>query len=561
MKKIKKLRAHQVESENKAREVAEGGWVGKSGNKFLSAWVTPGGGKTLLAIIVAHVLIRAGFVDRLCWVCPRLSLAHQAEKDFVVEYDGDSFSVRYADNTEPFVRDSARGYTTTYQAVGKAAGNAHLEEFYRHRYLLVLDEPHHLCDDEARGWIQRVRPLVDRAQFVLLMSGTLERGDRRRIPFVPYTEDGRPDADIKYTRGEALEEQAIIPVEFHYHDGWVRFQDGGKERTLVISDATAEEDARHAITTFLSQTSYQNALIDKGMVHWFAYAQHYPSRMIVICDDQKMAKRVNQHIRDKYEVPTVLAISDEPQAHRAISSFRERRMGKILITVGMAYEGLDVKDCTHLIYLTATRTKPWIEQAFARVTRFDPDCGLSWSKQWAHVFVPDDPLMTRIVEQLKAEQVEGLRRVFGSRQPRDVGDDRGCASDFVPLAAELDGDRRGTWDADVPPSVTLELAKLREEFPGFVAVPSVELARAVNAIKASVTDGADVASHSESECALRKSAQVVAAMVDEKLGWEPGAANKRVRRHFGKSREHMGVAELKRAIAFLELMLTAETAE
>ena len=50
------------------------------------AAVTPGGGKSLLPVIAGSHLIRAGIVERICWVVPRDSLRLQAEEAFADPY-------------------------------------------------------------------------------------------------------------------------------------------------------------------------------------------------------------------------------------------------------------------------------------------------------------------------------------------------------------------------------------------------------------------------------------------------------------------------------------------
>ena len=50
------------------------------------AAVTPGGGKSLLPVIAGAHLIRAGIVERICWVVPRDSLRLQAEEAFADPY-------------------------------------------------------------------------------------------------------------------------------------------------------------------------------------------------------------------------------------------------------------------------------------------------------------------------------------------------------------------------------------------------------------------------------------------------------------------------------------------
>src|SRR4051794_27524781 len=110
------------------------------------AAVTPGGGKSLLPVIAAARLIEAGVAERVCWIVPRDSLRLQAEEAFVDPVWrttlGHDITVRAADNTPDPCR-GLQGYVTTYQAVAAAPG-LHLAEFQRHRYLLAVDELHHL---------------------------------------------------------------------------------------------------------------------------------------------------------------------------------------------------------------------------------------------------------------------------------------------------------------------------------------------------------------------------------------------------------------------------------
>ena len=61
----------------------------------------------------------------------------------------------------------------------------------------------------------------------------------------------------------------------------------------------------------------------------------------------------------------------------ALKEFQARRaawlLGKldVLVTVAMAYEGLDIPAVSHLICLTRIRSTPWIEQMTARANRID----------------------------------------------------------------------------------------------------------------------------------------------------------------------------------------------
>ena len=140
-------------------------------------------------------------VERVCWVVPRDTLRRQAEEAFVDPawraFLGHAHSVRAAENAPDPCRGLS-GYVTTYQAVA-AAPELHLAEFRQHRYLLCIDELHHLpalsdldhaaSAAEDTAWSRALLPLLETAGLRLLMSGTLERADKRPILWLGYRRD------------------------------------------------------------------------------------------------------------------------------------------------------------------------------------------------------------------------------------------------------------------------------------------------------------------------------------------------------------------------------------
>ena len=182
------LRAHQHLVADIVAAIA----AGQTELADILAAVTPGGGKSLLPVIAAARLIEAGVVDRVCWIVPRDSLRLQAEEAFADpawrSALGHAVSVRAAENAPDLCR-GLQGYVTTYQGIA-AQPDLHLAEHRRHRYLLVVDEVHHLPslaevdplapDDEA-SWSRAILPLLEAARVRLLLSGTLERADGRAI--------------------------------------------------------------------------------------------------------------------------------------------------------------------------------------------------------------------------------------------------------------------------------------------------------------------------------------------------------------------------------------------
>src|SRR4051795_10560521 len=195
------MRRHQEEVDRLCRAIA----AGAAGVTDILAAVTPGGGKSALPVIAAARLLDAvppgrtrPIVERVCWVVPRDTLRRQAEEAFVDPawraFLGHAHSVRAAENAPDPCRGLS-GYVTTYQAIA-AAPDLHLAEFRRHRYLLCIDEMHHLPAlsdldaltqaSEETAWSRAILPLLESAAVRLLLSGTLQRADGRAILWLPY---------------------------------------------------------------------------------------------------------------------------------------------------------------------------------------------------------------------------------------------------------------------------------------------------------------------------------------------------------------------------------------
>ena len=98
-----------------------------------------------------------------------------------------------------------------------------------------------------------------------------------------------------------------------------------------------------------------------------------------------------------------LAVSEERGAHETLAAFRLTPEPSVLVTVAMAYEGLDAPEVAVVAALTHVRSRPWLEQMVARATRVDPHAG-PYESQRALVFHPDDPLFARFRWRMEREQ-------------------------------------------------------------------------------------------------------------------------------------------------------------
>jgi hypothetical protein len=137
-------------------------------------------------------------------------------------------------------------------------------------------------------------------------------------------------------------------------------------------------------------------------------------KLLVVAPDQTAARHYLEVVRRwipacRAEEVAQLATSDAPRAHEVLAAFRLRPEPSILVTVAMAYEGLDVPEVAVVAVLTHIRSRPWLEQMVARATRVDPHAG-PYEEQRALVFHPDDPLFAAFRRRMETEQGTLARR-------------------------------------------------------------------------------------------------------------------------------------------------------
>jgi superfamily II DNA or RNA helicase len=432
--------------------------AGETEARDILAAVTPGRGKSLLPVLAASALIASGQIERICWIVPRDSLRLQAEEAFADPAWratlGHSLGVRAADNAPDPCRGLA-GYVTTYQAVA-AAPDLHLAEFRRHRTLLVIDEMHHLPalaetdpvaaaqaeasgEDQASAWSRAILPLLETSAVRLLLSGTLARADGRGILWLPYrrgprarTREVELDAEgwavVGYSRAQALAERAVLPVTFGALDGEASWRDEEVEiGPHRLSAPFSSETTRPALFTAL-RTGFAEALLRAAFVATRDLrarrreARGLPAgiparglgKLLVVAPDQAAARHYLKVVRrwippPQAEVVAQLATSDSLRAHEVLAAFRLRPEPSVLVTVAMAYEGLDAPEVAVVAALTHIRSRFWLEQMVARATRVDPHAG-RYEDQRALVFHPDDPLFAGFRRRIETEQGTLARR-------------------------------------------------------------------------------------------------------------------------------------------------------
>jgi superfamily II DNA or RNA helicase len=515
-----KLRKHQAEFSH----VIDGIIAGSSVTDILLS-VTPGGGKSSIPIITGR-LKQAGLIDAIAWVVPRQALQDQGERGFLDPFFRKLFNHRLSIRSSTNDINPCRGtdgFVTTYQALGVDEKKRVAAEFSMKRYALLLDEFHHV--ENGGVWHKSLEAIHEKAAFTIKMTGTLERGDGKPIAFVDY-HNNRPalqnnsnTAVITYNRRDALAEQAILPISFYLSDGEFRWEDNAGKLKQIDSFKQAKKGEQSAALYTALQTDFSSDLLRECVAHWQAHRkQRNPgAKMLVVTADYEQAKSVTYMLKRAVGLNAEIATSH--QSKEAVMAIKHFKAGQIdiLVTIAMAYEGLDVPPVTHICCLTHIRSTPWIEQMVARAVRIDKDAG-PYASQRAFVFAPEDSRFVAIMEKIKKEQTP----VVGKKSKRKIKEDDekesgdGCENNSInPLESSM------TYQTEH--LVGLDTA----DQPQQASLPFIETV-------------------SEKEARLRREVAKHINTYAFNNRYQPQRINSEIKKHFGKARENMGLNDLER---------------
>lgn len=524
-------RKHQCEFESIIEGIINGNPI-----KNIIVRATPGSGKSSLPII-AGKLITAGLADKLCWIAPRMSLQDQAERNFIDPFFRQMFGHRLTIRSSTNEVNPCRGHVgfcTTYQALGVDRFQTVLNEFRRRRYILILDEFHHA--EEEGEWTQALMPLYEKATFRVLMTGTLERGDRKRIAFTPYRQSGEKEfmpylegdgktAVIEYTRKDALTDRAIIPVTFKFSDGHAKWEKDGQEFASKISTKDTSK-VTAALWTAIN-TEYAYELLDVCIQHWNRHRITRPSaRLLIVAAQIQNAKEYLAHVLNVGLRARIATSEDSGEAVRDIKAFKAGRFDA-LVTVAMAYEGLDVPSISHIACLTNIRSAPWIEQMTARAARIDPQAG-PYSNQRAYVFAPSDVLFREIAQKIEADQLTPALAMGGAgeRFGANEGDGSGGGPNITPLESRM----IGAGNEDLP------------LFGGFSGKIPQNMPENVQNLRTA----------SEAEAELLEAIDSHVRKYAFQNRYSPKRLNGELYAHFGKPRREMTIKELQACMSYCQ---------
>lgn len=265
--------------------------------------------------------------------------------------------------------------------------------------VVVLDEVHHAGDGLA--WGQGVRASVEKAKFILCLSGTAFRSDNNPIPFVTYDKDGLSTPNYVYPYARAVNERVCRPTAVFTYGGSVSWSEGGQVYQASFSDALDPTGSARRLRASLDPESgwIQPMLRDAQKMLLDIRKEHPKAGGLIVCADQTHARRVAQAITEVAGQKPTIVLSDDSTASKKIKQFSDDQT-QWLVACNMVSEGVDIPRLRVGVYATATRTKLYFRQFVGRIVRRQSSVpGL----QVAYLYVPADPTLHRLAEELESE--------------------------------------------------------------------------------------------------------------------------------------------------------------
>lgn len=344
---------------------------------------TPGSGKTVLALKIAHDLLTDDKIERVVIVTPTEHLKRQwAESAARCGIDIDP-NWANADGREA---DDYFGVAVTYQQISYCPDLYDLN--CQQRTFVIFDEIHHAAD--GLDWGDKLRCAFDNAEYRLALSGTPFRSDDNRIPFVRY-ENRKSCADFTYGYGEALADGVCRPVYFPTFEGnvaWIRGT-GEQVKRSMLDDLSLRQSAERLRAALDADGEWLPSVLREAdnRLTEMRLAGHQDAAGLVIAIDQYHARRIAKLLKVITNEKAVVAISDEDNSSEMIKQFARTSNGqRWIVAVKMVSEGVDIPRLRVGVYATTVTSELFFRQAVGRFVRII--YGLD--EQSAAIYMPAD---------------------------------------------------------------------------------------------------------------------------------------------------------------------------
>jgi superfamily II DNA or RNA helicase len=340
-----------------------------------------GSGKTSFFALAAANLLNSGRVRRVMYLCPNEIIRSSVIATF------DKFNIKLIDWSnrrdrlgEPV---GCQGAVTTYQSL---AANPHI---YRQPCaaptLIVPDEIHHLGDGQPgdkQCWAQAARIAFEDVPDSVILSGTGTgyRSDSCPMPFTETVpgENGIRELkpDYQYTLGRAIYDGYCRKPLFRFHTASVQIPIPQGNIIRSFDDELPIEQANARLGGAVRRGTHSRRDFLRSAL---AECLDMDRRIIIFVGGDSGSDTLATEDAERYlprelmslgilETDIVSVTNKDKKSARKINEFAKSG-SRVLCTVNMVSEGVDIPELSAAIFLTSITTRATTVQRIGRVLR------------------------------------------------------------------------------------------------------------------------------------------------------------------------------------------------
>ena len=359
-------------------------------NHFLCL-ATPGAGKTLMASVLATVLLRENKIDLILCFSPSVVVA----EDF-----GRALAAHTNMRMDGLL--GSRGRSLTYQAM------LHLDSpfwslFDSHRIFVIFDEIHHCASDgvtTANSWGQKIiENIQGRAAYTLALTGTPWRSDQIPIALARYSHTGKIHCDYTYGLSQAVLDNVCRIPKITLIDN---------DRIIVKRNSETSRYTSFGHLLKDSGCSYQQLVEDEELIGYLleqssrkldAIRREFPNAGgLVVAASVGHANEIARIMKDRLGESAHVATYREEDPLNIINTFKDNSE-KWIISVGMISEGTNIPRLRVCCHLTRVKTELHFRQVLGRILRSENEINGE-----AFLYIPAEPLLieyaTRVADEI-----------------------------------------------------------------------------------------------------------------------------------------------------------------
>lgn len=366
--------------------------------------VSPGGGKTVASLYIANHMLRTGQIDKIIVVVPTTALVSQWHKEAADKFDVQLIENFSYDN-KAFKEDD--GFAMTYAGVVKKDEDIRLI-CSKYRVFAILDEAHHLSNDEEKAWGSAINKAFSNATYTMMLTGTPWRHGKDDILHLER-KDGMAISDFKITKRQLLGE-SLRWTEFDKtiaKDIEFTNMDTGEDTYYKSREVAEKEKARDIYGDIVRFTKQTIRMYKKADAKLNAIRRTIPDAAgLIVAPDIKTAKLIAAELSRYGDYPVVHSSQDGDSFNGSekIAAFKNDRNTKWIIAVDMIAEGIDIPRLQVCVFMSAKRTASWLWQVIARMERRRKEYIHTPINDSAYFYYIDDEEINKVVEDIENEQ-------------------------------------------------------------------------------------------------------------------------------------------------------------